>query len=204
MKTISKIFGLTLVFGLSFGLSSCSDDDDKGPTPVPQQGSFTKTYSIALNGSPTAANPSLSEPITLKLSDAIGEENAKNFVAGSAVSGTMTIKIRGLQAIKDEGKEEKLQNFTVKVGNNPEVNLGTCSVIPPSGSNFYPEIALKGGNYDKITNQVFELLTKDKQVKFSYKFKPAVTIATSEGLNPVYLDITVSAEKYTYNTYPSK
>ncbi|GAB6011797.1 hypothetical protein [Viscerimonas tarda] len=191
-----------LVLGLSCSLSSCSGDDD-APAPVPAQGTFTKTYSIALNASASTATPSYSTAVPLKLADAIGEENVKNFVTNTAAPNlvVMGIKVRGLEAIKAAGKDETLDLFYVKVG-SAEYNLGKVNVAG-GGSDFYSDQLLQGAKYLPVAQKTFELLTKDKQVNIAYKFKPAVNISTVDNLNPVYLDITV-AGTYTYNTYPKK
>jgi hypothetical protein len=195
MKTISKIFGLALVLGLSLSFASCGSDDE-GPAAVPVDATIDFPYQIALRGIADQNSGYTTTPLTVYLKDAIGEERADNFVINSARDkysrGDMYLEVTG---ITDLATPVVLKDFTIKIAGK-ETKLGDCSLT----GTFKPDYQWKSDTYTEVCKNLYEAVTSgSKKAEVYVSYTPSADIATDD---KVYLVLKVHGD-YQYNTYPT-
>jgi len=196
MKKMDKILGLVLGIALLF--TSCGSDDD-GPTPVLKTEVKSYTYTTVIKGlAPPTSEGKIEYTLPdLRLSDILGEENAKNFVAAEFQNTGTYMEVEGIK--KMESKPE-LKNFTLQVDNTTPVNFGTCKAENIGKNEFFSDVKNSSNTYVNFINTIFNrLISSNKKVSLKISFTPTQDILEQD---EVYLHITINAH-YKYNTYPN-
>ncbi len=194
MKTISKIFGLMLVVAITF--SSCGSDDDE-PTPVPVLKDTTIVYTAKIAGIAQTGGVIAYTLPELTIAKILGETNAKNFIKGEFQNSGTYFEITGL---KDVAVAPSLENFTLRVNNESEVNFGTCKANGTGNNEFSSDTQQSGNNYLTFVSSIFNSVTgKSRKATLYIKFTPTKSVQETDN---VMLKIAIRG-KYTYNTYPS-
>lgn len=197
MKTISKIFGLILA--VAIGFSSCSSDDDDGPTPVQQDKDTTFVYTAVIKGfAPTNGGKTEYNLNDITLAQILGETNAKNFLGGEFQYTGSYLEVSGLKNMKTL---PSLENLTIQVNSNTPVNFGTCKSEGSIGNKeFSSDIQQSGNDYVKFIEPIFNsVIGKSRKATLKISFTPTKDIVESD---KVTLKISIRG-KYKYNLYPT-
>ncbi|GAB6010877.1 hypothetical protein [Viscerimonas tarda] len=216
MKTFIKIFGLLLVMGGVFTFTSCGDDEESGEREVITPKSYV--YKIPIAKDTIRAGQLASETVYLDLVSLVGEEIANNLVPGKSVYPENTLNasnknfIRVANLVHSTSKKILLEDFTITVGNQSPLNLGTfvkdtANLRPYPSSYVFAEkvnpldtipTTYGTGNvtFAKALKPVFDgqLAAADGKVKVTISFKPTVDIVAADKIE---ISISISGT-YTY------
>ncbi|WP_080902681.1 hypothetical protein [Parabacteroides sp. Marseille-P3160] len=191
MKMKQNILGLLLV--LMFTLASCGGDDKKVALPVSKEIPYMITIEVA--GIEGTTTPPL---VNVTLDSIIGKENARNLSPANEQNFQRGKSYFGVYGLKNVSESAILQNFTITIGNNTPVNLGSCSPSGITGIGFLSETDLSDDKYTNIIKALFDelIVKKSSTVKISYDANQDIS-RDQKVLFKLYLN-----GIYKYNTYP--
>lgn len=156
--------GLFLVFALLF--SACGGGDDKAVAlPITNEASYLITIEVAGIKGTTA--PPL---VNVVLDSIIGKENAQNLLSANDQSFQRGKSYLGVYGLKGGPESVVLKNFTITVGSNIPVNLGTCSLSGSTEIGFLADVDQSGDLYTNVIQALFNDLVQRRKstVKISY------------------------------------
>ena len=178
MKTF-RIFIILLIAATLF--VSCEDEDEGSP----QQITKTYTYSQNIRGS-EGVRGELPLP-NLNLADVIGTQPANNIRNAELQLADSYLEISGLDQIeRPDTVEIILEDFTIKVGERPGVNLGDCSTDPQRINEFASDVEQSTNKIISLIQNIFTDMTSgSKSAKITVSFTPNVSITSSDNVQLV-------------------
>ena len=175
MKTL-KFFTILLMAGML--IASCEKEDEGTPRQITK----SYTYNQNLRGSEGVKGElSLSNLI---LADIIGTDPAKNLKNAELQLADSYLEISGLNQIESpDTVAVVLEDFTIKVGARPGVNLGDCSTDPQEINEFAPDVQLSTNKIINLIQNVFtDVTTGSKTTMITVSFTPNVGITSSDNV----------------------
>src|SRR5690554_334907 len=151
MKTIN-FFAMLLIAAIL--VSSCKKEDEGTPKQM------NKTYTFSKNLVGTAGVKGELPASDIKLTDIIGVDPAKNLENAEMQMAESKLMVSGLNKLEaPEGEAVTLEDFTIKVGNRPAVNLGNCSTDPQGQNEFLADAQQSTNQMVSVIQNVFADLT---------------------------------------------
>ena len=185
MKTLN-FFSVLLIATVLF--ASCKDEEEG----TPQQVTKTFTYTHNLTGSKGVKGELPSAAINL--ADIIGADAARNMENAEMQLANSYLEISGLTQLASDSVAVVLEDFTIKVGSRPGVNLGNCSTDPQGVNEFASDVQQSTNNIVNLIRNIFtDITTGSKSTEITVAFTPSVTIASSDN---VQLKITIGGTYY--------
>ncbi len=175
MKTI---YFLTMLLLPAMVVVSCKDDEEGTSRQLTQ----TYTYNENIRGSAGVRGELvLSE---LNLADVIGSDPAKNLTKAELQLASSHLEISGLSQIESTDTVAiVLEDFTIKVGTRPAVNLGDCTTDPQGNNEFGSDMQLSTNQIISLIQNFFtDLTTGSKRARITVSFTPNVDITTTDNL----------------------
>lgn len=175
MKTIN-FFAMLLIAAML--ISSCKKEDEGTPKQM------TKTHTFSLNLIGTAGVKGELPASQIKLNDIIGIDPAKNLENAEMQLANSYLEVSGLGQIDaPEGQAVVLNNFTIKVGTRPGVNLGTCSTDPQGTNEFAADVRQSTNQMIGIVQNIFTDITSgSKSSTITVSFTPNVSITSADNV----------------------
>lgn len=175
MKTFN-LFAMLFIAVMLF--TSCKKEEEGTPRQI------NKTYTYTQNIRGTMGVKGELPPGALTLADIIGVEPAKNFQYAEMQLANSKLQISGLTDMaSDLGEVIVLEDFTIKVGSRPGVNLGDCSTDPQGINEFAADIQQSTNAIVNLINDIFTDVTSgSKSSTITISFTPNVDIATAENI----------------------
>jgi hypothetical protein len=190
MKTVNKML---LFVSLSFLFVSCGEEEK--PIPIQKKIFKTHVYEVPIQGYQDQTITANKLPL-IRLSDIVGEDIAQNTIGFEFQYVGCYIEIVGLKGMKSA---PNLENFTLQIEGQPEVNLGNCTPHPVYKADFESDqIQLN----DPIVNFIKALLdtytrSNTRSARLILSFTPTENISEEDN---VKLKISITAN-YIYNEY---
>lgn len=159
-------------------ISSCKKEDEGTPKQM------TKTHTFSLNLIGTAGVKGELPASQIKLNDIIGIDPAKNLENAEMQLANSYLEVSGLGQIDaPEGQAVVLNNFTIKVGTRPGVNLGTCSTDPQGTNEFAADVRQSTNQMIGIVQNIFTDITSgSKSSTITVSFTPNVSITSADNV----------------------
>ncbi|MBW6533439.1 MAG: hypothetical protein K0B11_00380 [Mariniphaga sp.] len=175
MKTINFL-AMLLIAAMLF--SSCKKEDEGTPKQM------TKTHTFSLNLIGTAGVKGELPASQIKLNDIIGIDPAKNLENAEMQLANSYIEVSGLSQIDaPEGEAVVLNNFTIKVGTRPGVDLGTCSTDPQGTNEFAADIRQSTNQMIGIVQNIFtDISSGSKSSTITVSFTPNISITSADNV----------------------
>lgn len=175
MKTINFF---AMFFIAAILVSSCKKEDEGTPKQM------TKTHTFSQNLVGTAGVKGELPASQIKLTDIIGAEPAKNLETAEMQLASSHLEVSGLSQIKSSDTVAVvLENFTIKVGTRPAVNLGTCSTDPQGTNEFASDVQQSTNQMIGIVQNIFTDVTSgSKSSSITVSFTPSVSIASTDNI----------------------
>ena len=170
-------------------ISSCKKEDEGTPKQM------TKTHTFSLNLIGTSGVKGELQPSDIKLNDIIGVDPAKNLENAEMQLASSHLEVSGLNQIESpDTVAVELEDFTIKVGTRPGVNLGTCSTDPQGSNEFAADVQQSTNQMIDIIQNIFADLTSgSKSSSITVSFTPNVSIASADN---VQLKISIGGTYY--------
>lgn len=179
MKTL-KFFSVLLLAVVFF--TACKDEDEG----TPRQVTTTYTYTQPLRGSDGVKGELPLAAITL--ADVIGTVPANNLQRADMQLANSYLEITGLSEIDppNDSVAVVLEDFTVKVGTRPGVNLGDATVNPQGINEFASDVPQSSNKIINLIQSIFaDLTTGGKTTTITVSFTPNVPITTADNVDLV-------------------
>lgn len=175
MKTFN-LFAMLFIAVMLF--TSCKKEEEGTPRQI------TKTYTYTQNIRGTMGVKGELPSGALTLADIIGIEPAKNFQYAEMQLANSKLEISGLSDMASDLEEViVLEDFTIKVGSRPGVNLGDCSTDPQGINEFAADTQQSTNEIVNLINDIFSDVTSgSKSSTITISFTPNVDIATAENI----------------------
>lgn len=175
MKTIN-FFAMLLIAAIL--VSSCKKEDEGTPKQM------NKTYTFSKNLVGTAGVKGELPASDIKLTDIIGVDPAKNLENAEMQMAESKLMVSGLNKLEaPEGEAVTLEDFTIKVGNRPAVNLGNCSTDPQGQNEFLADAQQSTNQMVSVIQNVFADLTSgSKSTSVTVSFTPNVSITSADNV----------------------
>ena len=178
-STNMKAHNILAIFIIAAILITSCNKDEEGTN---RQMTKSYTYSQNLRGS-AGVKGELPLP-DLRLSDVIGSDTANNLQRAELQLAQTYFEITGLNQVESpDTVAVVLEDFTVKVGSRPGVNLGDCSTDATGTNEFPSDVQLSTNKYISLIQTVFSDATSgSKRANITVSFTPNVDITSSDNV----------------------
>jgi hypothetical protein len=159
-------------------ISSCKDDDDGTPRQITQ----SYTYIQNIRGS-EGVRGELPLP-DLSLADVVGTDIANNLTNAQLQLAQSYLEVSGLNQIESpDTVAVVLEDFTVKVGTRPGVNLGDISTDPQGINELASDVQHSTNQIVNLIQNIFtELTSGNQRTEITVSFMPNVDITSSDNV----------------------
>jgi hypothetical protein len=175
MKTIN-LFAMLLIAAIL--ITSCKKEDEGTPKQM------TKNHTFSLNLIGTSGVKGELPASQIKLTDIIGVDPAKNLENAEMQLASSHLEVSGLSQIESpDSVAVELENFTIKVGTRPAVNLGTCSTDPQGTNEFAADVQQSTNQMISTIQNIFTDITSgSKSSTITVSFTPNVSISSADNV----------------------
>jgi|GEM_PF-5539306 len=158
-------------------VASCKDEEDGTQRQVTE----SYTYEQNLRGS-AGVRGELPLP-ELKLTDVVGADTAKNLTNAQLQLADTYLEISGLNEVESDTVVVILEDFTIKVGTRPGVNLGDFSTDPQGVNELASDIQYSTNEVVNLIQNIFsEITSGSKRTNITVSFMPNVDITAADNV----------------------
>ena len=176
MKTHN--FFTLLLIAVVILVSSCKDEDEGTPRQITE----TYIYSQNIRGS---AGVSGELPLPdLNLADVIGTDIADNLTNAELQLADSYLEISGLNQVESPDTVAViLENFTIKVGTRPGINLGDVSTDAQGTNELASDVQHSTNQIINLIQNIFaDVTSSSKRARITVSFTPNTSITTSDNV----------------------
>lgn len=174
-----KAYSFLSIFLISAVLViSCKDEAEREPRQVTK----SYTYSQNLRGSEGVRGElPLSD---LNLSDILGADTVSNLTRAEIQLADTYLEISGLNQVDSpDTVAVVLEDFTIKIGNRQEINLGNFSTDPQGTNEFASDVQYSTNQVVNLIQGIFSEITSErKRTNINVSFTPNVDITSADNV----------------------